>query len=182
MDYAIEYFKFEEQPHIIPRTPLKGMSKRELKSIKKYPYIIVKNCNFEFKVVYGEESLKLKGTIPKGFCYNQADIPFILQPIAFDKHSPFVKDASLIHDYLLWAKVFYYNYWDLANKGFTVADFRRMTSKIFELALIRASVNEDKASLMAKVVDIFQAFKFIEWGKCECPSYVPDKTIRMGKV
>ena len=57
-----------------------------------------------------------------------------------------------------------------------------MTSKIFELALIRASVDEGKAGLMAKVVDIFQSFKFIEWGKCESPNYVPDKTIRMGKV
>ena len=91
-----------------------------------------------------------------------ADIPFLLQAISYDKHSPYVRDAALVHDYLLKYKKELYNMWNLKAYGMDHRDFRILTSDVFERALLYAGVPERKARSMRNAVDLFQ--KFFVWG------------------
>jgi hypothetical protein len=134
------------------------MSEEELQGIAKYYLVLDNNCPFECTVRVGEEEYALKAMIPSGFTYNMADIPFLLQLISYDKHSPFVKNASFIHDYLLSRKEVLYNDWELQAKGITPLEFKKITSEIFGYVLRYNGVPYRKAWLMAKAVDIFQYF------------------------
>lgn len=164
---VLEKFEFAEEPSFTPRTPYYWMSEEELVVIKRYPYILDERCPFtaifkvvlkEGKDVVGEEHITLHGTVPKGFSYNLADIPFFVQPFTYDKHSPFVKNASFIHDYLLSHKRDLYEFWELKEKGVTPSEFREMTSLIFCHVLKHNAVSWGKAQVMTFFVNLFQAF------------------------
>lgn len=148
----------DKEPRPIPRIPYYWMTDEELQSIHKFPYMNGERCPFEFSVRVGEEVHKFNGVIPKGFPWNVADIPFLLQPISYDKHSPFVVQGSLIHDYLLSRKRVLYNDWEMEAKGVTPLEFKRITSEIFGYVLRYNGVPYRKAWLMAKFVDLFQYF------------------------
>ena len=153
-------FHFEEEPRIKERQPVKGMTKQELTSIKRFPFMVVKSVNYDILLnIHGKKYI-FSGTIPKGFCYNMADIPDVLQPISYDKHSPFVKTASLIHDYLLVNKFRLYEKWKLAELGLTFSEFRDVTSNVFRIELENSAVPVKKASLMAKAVNLWQRLIF----------------------
>lgn len=152
----LEFAFTEREPRPLPRIPYYWMTDDELHSIKEFPYITEERCPFEFAVRVGEEVFKFNGAIPKGFPYNCADIPFLLQPISYDKHSPFVIQGSLIHDYLLSRKRILYTDWEMEEKGITPLEFKKITSEIFGYVLRYNGVPYRKARLMAKMVDLFQ--------------------------
>ena len=70
--------------------------------------------------------------------------------------SPFVKDASCIHDYLISRKRRLYEEWELKEKGITPEDFRVLTSLVFAYQLQYNGVPYGKAKLMAFFVDLWQ--------------------------
>ena len=149
-------FAFAEEPIFTPRTPYYWMSDEELQGISKYYLILDKDCPFKFTVKIDAETYSFDATIPKGFTYNMADIPPFLQFITYDRHSPFVKNASFIHDYMLSRKRILYSDWKLEEKGIEPLEFKRITSEIFGYVLRYNGVPYRKAKLMAKVVDMFQ--------------------------
>lgn len=155
---VLESFEFTNgAPSFTPRTPYDYMLPEEIKDIKNYPYML--DYHTPFAAVFrinDEQRVTLRGVVPKGFCYNLADIPFLCQLISYDKHSPFVKDASFIHDYLIDRKKALYKHWELKEKGFTPADFRLMTSLIFCHQLKENAVPYNKAQLMAFFVNAWQ--------------------------
>ena len=152
-------FSFKDkEPRVISRIPYYWMTDEELQSIHKFPYMVGERCPFEFSVKVGEDVHKFEGAIPKGFPWNCADIPFLLQPISYDKHSPFVIQGSLIHDYLLSRKRVLYTDWEMKEKGIAPLEFKKITSEIFGYVLRYNGVPYRKAHLMAKMVDIFQCF------------------------
>ena len=148
----------EKEPHAIPRIPYYWMSDEELEGIHKFPYVVGERCPFKFSVKVGDEIYKFEGAIPSGMSWNCADIPFFLQPISYDKHSPFVIQGSLIHDYLLSRKRILYTDWEMEAKGIAPLEFKKITSEIFGYVLRFNGVPYRKAWLMAKAVDIFQTF------------------------
>lgn len=156
-------------PQFLPRTPYKGMTDDELLSIEKFPLMLIDRCPFKAVFQVGEaQTVTLEGTVPNGFTYNCADIPFLCQPLSYDKHSPFVKNASFIHDYLCSRKRVLYEEWNLKEQGISGAEFRNMTSMIFCHVLKMNAVPYRKAQLMAFCVNLFQSLIY-EW-------YTLDKT------
>lgn len=156
-EIVLENFEFtEKDPSFTPRTPYSYMLPEELKDIKYYPYRLDEHTPFAATFRINGERLVLRGIVPKGFCYNLADIPFLCQLISYDKHSPFVKDASFIHDYLIDRKKELYNFWKLKEKGITPGDFRLMTSLIFCHQLKKNAVPYGKAQLMTFFVNLWQ--------------------------
>lgn len=154
---VLEKFEFTEKaPQFTPRTPYEYMLPEEIKDIKAYPYMLDYHTPFSATFRIDDEPLIIRGIVPKGFCYNLADIPFLLQLISYDKHSPFVKDASFIHDYLIDRKKELYMHWDLQKKGVSPSEFRLMTSLIFCHQLKKNAVPYGKAQLMATFVNAWQ--------------------------
>ena len=156
-----DFYFVNKDPKTRERQPREGMTDKELISIDKYPYIVLENTNFVIKLQLNSGKIReLKGVIPKGFCYNMADIPGIFQYISFDKHSPFVRSASLIHDYLLANKFKLYSKWNLADLDISFSDFRYITSEVFRKELEASGVKPDKAKAMANAVDLWQRLVF----------------------
>lgn len=156
-DVILESFKFDTEPSFTPRTPYYTMCEEELESIRKFPFISDYKVSFTIVASVRDIKLELTGVIPKGFCYNLADIPWIAEPLSYDKHSPFVKNASYIHDYLISRKKVLYLDWELKEKGVTPKDFRILTSLIFAYVLKLNAVPHYKAHLMATFVDMWQS-------------------------
>lgn len=156
----VKDFHFVEKPDVDERQPLKGMSRKELGSIKRFPFVVVKNANFGILIEIDGNDYYFSGTIREGFCYNMADIPDMLQCISYDKHSPFVKSASLIHDFLLVNKFKLYKKWNLEGLGVTFSDFRNITSDVFRIELENSAVPVKKAILMSKAVNLWQRVIF----------------------
>lgn len=152
----VEFAFTEHEPVFTPRTPYYWMTDEELQGIAKYYYILDYDCPFKFTVKIDEELYTFEAVVPAGFTYNLADIPFLLQLISYDKHSPFVKNGSFIHDFLLSRKRVLYNDWEMKEKGITPLEFKRITSEIFGYVLRYNGVPYRKAKLMAKLVDLFQ--------------------------
>ena len=158
----LKSFVFEEEPSFTPRTPYYWTSQEEKESIKNFPFISDYRVPFVMDVEVNGTPITLRGVIPKGFCYNLADIPWIVEPISYDKHSPFVKNASFIHDYLVSHKRDLYETWELKEKGVKPNDFRVITSLVFMNVLRYNGVSYTKAKIMAFFVDVFQSF-LSEW-------------------
>lgn len=159
-------FKFLDKPRFRERTPLKGMSIKQLESIKELPFKLVRNCTFSIIVEVDKKEIEFKSTVCKGFCYNMADIPWILQPLSYDDESPFVKNASFAHDYLLSRRVELYNNWRMEELGISPRDFRKITSDVFAMILKQSAVPDWKANAMAFAVDSYQKLLWLEWEKC----------------
>ena len=162
-EIVLESFEFtEEDPKFTPRTPYKWMSNDEKESIAHYPYILDAQCPFCASFKVDGNPVTLRGVVPKGFTYNLADICWLLEPLTYDKHSPFVKDASFIHDYMVSRKRELYEVWDLEAKGIKPLEFKKMTSMIFCHQLKQNGVPYSRAHLMSTWVDIWQ-FTVAEW-------------------
>lgn len=153
----LEKFEFlGEDPKVVARTPYKWMSKELINDIHRLPFTLNKPCAFSIELNVDGYPLILRATIPETFNFNEADIPFILQPIAYDKHSPFVKNASLVHDFILNERENLWRTWDLPGKGLTSGDFRYITSIVFGYILEQNAVPVWKAKLMALLTHLWQ--------------------------
>ena len=163
-DIQLQFVTFAKEPHIDERSTSINNSKELNKDIAKYPYMVKEELPFEIKFIFKEKyEVVLKDIIPAGFTYNMADIPFLLQPISYDKHSPYVRNAALIHDYLLKYKKELYNLWNLEKYEMDHRDFRILTSDVFEYVLISSGVPAKKARFMRNSVDIFQKLFCWSW-------------------
>lgn len=148
-EVALLSFEFtDKDPSFTPRTPYYWMSPEELDGISKYPYILDYDCPFSLTAKIGENTYTFDGCVPKGFTYNLADIFGPLQYISYDRHSPFVKNASFIHDYMIARKAILYDDWKMAELGITPSEFRVITSEVFCHVLKYNGVPHDKAHLM----------------------------------
>lgn len=164
-DIQLQFVSFGKEPHIDERSTSIHNTKEMNKDIAKFPFVVREELPFEIRFIFKKKyAVTLKDVIPAGFTYNMADIPFWLQPISYDKHSPYVRDAALIHDYLLKYKKELYKLWNLkAAYGMRHQDFRILTSDVFEYVLIQSGVPEKKARLMRNNVDIFQKLVCWSW-------------------
>lgn len=166
-------FKFEERPKIAERSTSKLYSKKQNKEIAKYPFILMQAVSFklDFKYIDDleiEHKVTIRDTIPAGYVYNMADIPFMLQLVTYDKHSPYVRNASLIHDYLLQYKYeFFVKKWQIIYMGLTHKEARILTSDIFQHVLEQSGVPTSKAKFMRDSVDIYQKLFVWDWFKLE---------------
>lgn len=157
-DITVKSVIFSEEPVIVERTPYYYMSENDKISIEKFPFISINRVSFAINCVVRDIELNLSAVIPNGFCYNLADIPWLVEPISYDKHSPFVKNASYLHDYLISRKKVLYEHWELKKKNITPQDFRVITSLAFAYVLEYNGVPYTKAKLMAQCVDMWQTF------------------------
>lgn len=163
-DIQLRFVTFDDTPHIDERSTSCNYTTEMNKDIADYPYMVMKDVAFEIRFVFkNKHELVLTDTIPNGFTYNMADIPFLLQPISYDKHSPYVRDASLIHDYLLKYKKELFNMWQLKDYGMNHRDFRILTSDVFKYILLQSGVPKRKATKMRNAVDLFQKFCVWSW-------------------
>lgn len=163
-DIQLHSVVFGAKPHIDERSTSIDNTKEMNKDIAQFPYMVMESLPFEIRLTFKDRyELCLRDVIPAGFTYNMADIPFLLQPISYDKHSPYVRDASLIHDYLLKYKKVLYYVWNLKEYGMDHRDFRILTSDVFQNVLVQSGVPLKKAKLMRNNVDIFQKLFCWSW-------------------
>lgn len=158
----LKNFEYKTEPQIVPRTPYYYMDEEELRSITDYPYLVKERCAFEFTVEIDNKDYTFSGVIPNGFLYNVADIPWFVEPITYDKHSPFVKNASLIHDFLLARKRVLYEDWKLKELGITPVEFKEITSLVFCHVLKYNAVPYGKAQIMSFFVNLWQT-TIVDW-------------------
>lgn len=159
-------FNFKTEPHIDKRSTSAAYTDEMNKDIASKSYMVIDDAEFNISFLFKNKyQINLFDTIPFGFCYNMANIPFFAQPITYDKDSPYVRDASLIHDYLLDNKEALYEMWNLKAYGLDRRDFRILTSDIFEIGLLQAGVPPKKARLMRNSVDLYQKFICWSWFK-----------------
>lgn len=163
-DLQLTFFGFGNKPIIEERSTNCNFTKEMNKDITKFPFMNMEDVPFEINLVFENKfDIKLLDTIPAGFVYNMADIPFFLQLISYDKHSPYVRDAALIHDYMLKYKKELFKMWNLQAYGMDHRDFRILTSDIFERVLLFSGVPKRKARRMRNCVDIFQKLFVWSW-------------------
>ena len=142
------------------------------KDIEQKPYIVISDTDlvitFKFK---GKEYVRTEH-IEKGWTYNYANIPWFVEPITYDKHSPYMKIPSLAHDRVLDFRWRLWFEWEL-DKIFNndISMFRKLTSLIFQYLCIDAGVPEAKARIMTTSVDAFQAINFLDWGRRKFDKY-----------
>lgn len=135
-DLRLTFFSFGHKPVIEERSTSADFTKDMNKDIAKYPFMNMDDLPFEINAVFKNKiDVRLADTIPAGFVYNMADIPFLLQVVSYDKHSPYVRDAALVHDYMLKYKKELYNMWNLKAYGMDHRDFRILTSDVFEQSI-----------------------------------------------
>jgi hypothetical protein len=91
------------------------------------------------------------------FFWNNMNIPTALWSLlGMSKDSPYGLIASKWHDNLLMCKQEFLNEVREIVPGYTVSEFRRLTSLIFRQLLINNGVNRVKAYVMAWFVDTWQ--------------------------
>ena len=123
----------------------------------RYPYctrvaskITVKTSKRKYAFV-----LKLNDGV---FFWNGMNVPKIFWAIlGMSKDSPYGWIASKWHDNLLMCKQEFLNEIREAVPGYTISEFRRLTSLIFRQLLINNGVSRVKAYIMAWFVDLWQS-------------------------
>lgn len=101
-------------------------------------------------------------TIPKGYCWNGADIPPFLWCFVGSKDSPQFKVPSMVHDFMLEFKEYIYK--NVLCQKISVAEYRRLTSLIFRQLLKDNGTKTVKSNIMSGCVQAFQAtFNRKEW-------------------
>lgn len=134
---------FDKEPITRIRQILPSLNKFEKLAIQQYPYKNMKDL--KIIVFYHLKSKKYDFTIPKGYCWNGADIPsFLWSILRINKNSPEVMIGSMLHDFTL------------ENKKLIDYD-RMLTTNIFKYCIIEAGIPIWKANIMSFVMDKFQA-------------------------
>ena len=150
MKEKIKSVEFKPEPKVSIRVLESGLTDREIKSRKKYPFML----NVDVNVIIETTERFFIITIPRGYFWNGADIPKCLFWIGQSKDNNYLV-ASMVHDYLLEKKDYIYRY--IVGTDITPAEYRRLTSLIFRQILKDQKTNVIKANVMAWAVDIFQA-------------------------
>lgn len=166
-DLELMHVIFNTVPDIRPRNTNKKMTKDELKSISAFPWLSVAPVSFSVVFKFKGVIHSVEETIFAGYAFNYADIPWLLEPLFYDKHDPQVKDASLIHDYVLQFKEALYQKWKLSAIGMNHSDFRKLSSMIFEFIIIEDGVPVKKAAKMTQGMDFYQKLFCWSWFKCK---------------
>ena len=139
---------FSGRPCVVPRYPMPSMSKEEIKHIKKYPFVNLKDLQVKLIDYYNQKTYVFD--IPKGYYWDGATIPRIFWRIVGSKTDPAFLIASMIHDVLC------------ENHNYVDGD-RYFADKVFERLLHVADVNAFTRWLMFHSMDNFQ--KFCGWEK-----------------
>ena len=165
--------EWTKHPRVRQRNITKNTPKKLRKEIEKKPYIVTRDTELVVTFKYNGKEYTVKEKIEAGWTYNYADIPWFVEPISCDKHSPYMKLPSLAHDRVLDERYRLWYEWDLVNifEG-DLGLFRKLTSLIFQYLCVDAGVKEEKAKVMADAVDLFQMFlpswykkKFVDYRK-----------------
>lgn len=119
------------------------------KSKCRYPFELTSKTTFTVTTTRREFYF----TIPKGYCWNGADIPPFIWWVGASKDNEFLL-PSLVHDYLLEFKTYIYNN---NFKDTSVMEYKRITSLIFRQLLKESGTSDIKANLMSFAVDAFQS-------------------------
>lgn len=166
MNKKVEILKvdFSQYPKVKQRKIDQEIAKNDelRKDIEKKPYELVTSTvltvTFKFKgKEYGRSTL-----IEAGWTYNYANIPWFVEPLSYDKHSPYMKVPSLAHDRVLDFRFQLWEEWELEKIFGSANYFRIFTSNLFEYLCIYSGVPEGKAERMAFCVDTFQKCT-LEW-------------------
>lgn len=135
--------EFSENPQVCIRYILPSSTPEEIKSIKKYPFINKKALGVR---LYDKKKENIYDfTIPKGECFNGADIPkFFWRLIGARTDNAFLI-PSIIHD-------------KLCSEHYLIKNDRHFSSLVFRALLIAGGVSKLKAQTMYLAVDNFQRF------------------------
>ncbi len=120
-----------------------------IKNKKQYPFELVKNVTVKISTSIRDFAF----TIPRGYCWNGADIPRPLFLLGQSKDNQYLI-ASMVHDYMLEYKGVLYN--SVLNREISTEDYRRLTTLIFREILKKHRTNVIKANVMAGALDWFQ--------------------------
>lgn len=134
---------FDKEPDTCLRMPEYAKNKVELQSIKKYPF---RNKQPLQVVIFVHKIKKKYSFIIPIMNWDGASIPKVFWMIIGSNTNPFYRIPSLIHDYLC------------LNKKSINYD-RKLSTKIFEVLLKRAKVEDYKIQTMCFLVDNFQKFR-----------------------
>ena len=139
---------FHEIPYVSIRYVLPSMTDKEVKSIKKYPFI--NKRKLEVKLFDKIKQRSYGFTIPKGYCFDGASIPRFFQRVIGAPTDNSFLIAALVHDILC------------ENHHYVLND-RAFSSEVFNALLATSKVGKFKRFLMKNSVDIFQ--RFCGWGE-----------------
>ena len=138
---------FDRLPSVSVRYEIPSMTKKELKSIRKYPFI----CKQEIEVLL--EDLKKEKTyifkIPKGYCYDGASIPRLFWRIIGSNTDNKFLIPALIHDVLCE----HHEYVD---------NDRAFSTEVFNALLEASGIFSLKRFCMKNSVALFQTL-FCNW-------------------
>lgn len=138
--------EFSSKPFVGSRFPLPSMTKDEIDSIKKYPFINRKELYVELSDC--QKGVTYTFTIPKGYCWDGATICRVFWRVIGSPTSPEFLIASLIHDVLC------------ENHAYVDND-RYFADKVLERLLYVAKVPAWKRWIMFHSVETWQ--KFCNW-------------------
>lgn len=141
-DDGVEIY-FNCEPDVRMRYILPTSTKKEIQSIKKYPFLNKKE--FKVKIKDLKKDRLYSFTIPKGYCWDGATISRIFWRIIGAKTDNTFMIASLLHDYAC------------ENKDIVKHD-RNLSSRIFKTLLLEGGVSKIKAQIMYLAVDNYQRF------------------------
>ena len=123
----------------------------------RYPYCTRVTSKITVKTSERKYKFTLKLEEDASFKWNGMNVPKIFWSLlGMSKDSPYGWIASKWHDNLLMCKQEFLNEIRDTVPGYTVGEFRRLTSLIFRQLLINNGVNKVKAYIMAWFVDQWQ--------------------------
>lgn len=139
---------FDDTPHVSIRYVLPSMTDTEIKAIKKYPFINKKELTV--RLVDKIKGRTYEFTIPKGYCFDGASVPWLFRRIIGAPTDNSFLIAALVHDVMC------------ENHHYIMND-RHFSSEVFNALLESSKVSKLKRYLMFHSVDCFQ--KFCGWEK-----------------
>lgn len=123
----------------------------------RYPYCTRVASKITVKTNFRKYKFILKLSEDGAFIWNAQNIPRVCWSLlGISKDSPYGWIASKWHDNLLMCKQEFLNEIRETVPGYTVQEFRRLTSLIFRQLLINNSVPKWKAYIMSFAVDCWQ--------------------------
>ena len=138
---------FDDIPCVAIRYVLPSMTKAEIKSVKKYPFI----CKKDVKVtIFDYKNKKAYSfTIPKDYCFDGASIPRMFWRIVGSPTDNEFLIAALVHDVL-------------CEQHSCVDGDRSLSTNVFNALLEVAGVNPVSRFLMKNSVACYQTL-FCKW-------------------